>query len=47
VNAAKFDEKKIFVACGKSPFAEKIPSILAEAHQLLHGDQQKRLSQSE
>ncbi len=47
VNAAKFDEKKIFVACGRSPFAERIPGILAEAHALLHGDQQKRLSQSD
>ena len=47
VNAAKFNEKKIFLACGKSPFAERIPGILAEAHDLLHGEQQKRLSQSE
>lgn len=47
VNAAKFDGQKIFAACGKSPFAERIPEILAEAHALLHGEQQKRLSQSD
>ncbi|EDY16011.1 aldo/keto reductase [Chthoniobacter flavus Ellin428] len=47
VNAAKFDQAQIFAACGKSPFAERIPAILAEAHTLLHGEQQKRLSQSD
>jgi predicted aldo/keto reductase-like oxidoreductase len=47
VNAAKFDKQKIFAACGKSPFAERIPEILDEAHALLHGEQQKRLSQSD
>jgi hypothetical protein len=47
VNAAKFDEKRVFLACGKSPFAERIPGILAEAHTMLHGEQQKRLSQSD
>lgn len=47
VNAARVDEQSLFLACGKSPFAERIPRILTEAHELLHGEQQKRLSQSE
>jgi predicted aldo/keto reductase-like oxidoreductase len=46
-NAATFDADAVQLACGASPFAEKIPGILAEAHELLHGEQQKRLSQSE
>ncbi len=46
-NAAKFNADQVRLACGASPFAEKIPAILAEAHELLHGEQQKRLSQSD
>jgi predicted aldo/keto reductase-like oxidoreductase len=46
-NAAKFDAEQIRLACGASPFAERIPEILKEAHVMLHGEQQKRLSQSE
>jgi predicted aldo/keto reductase-like oxidoreductase len=46
-NAAKFDEGKIYSVCGRSPFAERIPGILREAHTLLHGEQQKRLTQSD
>ena len=46
-NAAKFDAKKIRAALGSHPFASRIPAILSEAHALLHGAQQKRLSESE
>jgi len=46
-NAARFNADQVRLACGASPFAERIPAILAEAHELLHGEQQKRLSQSE
>jgi predicted aldo/keto reductase-like oxidoreductase len=46
-NAAEFDPAGVQLACGASPFAERIPAILAEAHALLHGEQQKRLSQSD
>jgi predicted aldo/keto reductase-like oxidoreductase len=46
-NAAKFDAGAIQLACRRSPSAERIPGILAEAHSLLHGAQQKRLSQSD
>ena len=46
-NAAHFDGKKIRTALAGNPFAERIPSILAEAHALLHGEQQKRLSESD
>jgi predicted aldo/keto reductase-like oxidoreductase len=46
-NASKFDAAEVQLACGRSPFAELIPGILAEAHTLLHGAQQKRLSQSD
>jgi predicted aldo/keto reductase-like oxidoreductase len=47
LNAAKFDPAAVQLACGASPFAERIPDILSEAHALLHGEQQKRLSQSD
>ena len=46
-NAAKFDPEQVRLACGASPFAERIPGILTEAHTLLHGEQQKRLSESD
>ncbi len=46
-NAAQFDATAVQLACGASPFAERIPAILTEAHALLHGAQQKRLSQSD
>ncbi len=47
MNAAEFDAAAVQLACGASPFAERIPGILAEAHAMLHGAQQKRLSQSD
>jgi predicted aldo/keto reductase-like oxidoreductase len=46
-NASAFDPAAVRSALGAHPFAERIPGILAEAHTLLHGEEQKRLSQSE
>ena len=46
-NAAHFDGEKIHAALDGNPFAERIPAILAEAHAQLHGEQQKRLSESD
>ena len=46
-NAAHFDAEKIRAALVGNPFAERIPGILAEAHATLHGEQQKRLSESD
>jgi hypothetical protein len=45
-NAANFDDKKIMRACGKNPFAERIPGILREAHEMMFEAPKKRLSQS-
>jgi predicted aldo/keto reductase-like oxidoreductase len=47
VNAARFDPKAIRAVLDGHPFADRIPAILAEAHALLHGAQQKRLSESD
>ena len=46
-NAAKFDAKPVRAALGSHPFADRIPAILSEAHAMLHGEQQKRLSESD
>ena len=46
-NAASFDPQAITIALDGYPFAERIPAILQEAHALLHGEQQKRLSESD
>ncbi len=46
-NAEKFDERKIKECVRANPFVEQIPAFLAEAHQMLHGEQQKRLSESD
>ncbi len=46
-NAARFDAEKIRTALDGNPFADRIPGILAEAHAMLHGEQQKRLSESD
>ena len=46
-NAASVDPKAIRAALGDHPFADRIPAILSEAHAMLHGAQQKRLSESE
>lgn len=45
-NAAQFDEGLLLEQLGKSPFATKIPAILREAHELLLGEEKKRLSES-
>ena len=47
VNAANFDPKAIRGALGDYPFADRLPAILSEAHAMLHGEQQKRLSESD
>lgn len=47
VNAASFDASSLRAALGGSTFADRIPAILSEAHSLLHGEQQKRLSESD
>ena len=44
-NAAKAQAFDWRAALAKSPFAERIPAILREAHALLAGEPQKRLSQ--
>ena len=46
-NAASFDPRAVHAALANHPFAERIPALLSEAHALLHGEQQKRLSESD
>ena len=45
-NAATFDTAAIQRAVAANPFAARIPAILEEAHELLHGEAKKRLSES-
>ena len=45
-NAASFDESKLRAAIAKNPFAEKIPALLHEIHEMLFEAPKKRLSQS-
>jgi uncharacterized protein len=46
LNAEKLDELDISKALDKSPFADKIPTMLRETHKLLYKEPVKRLSQS-
>lgn len=45
-NAASFEASAILEAASRSPFRDRIPAILSEAHAMLAGEQQKRLSES-
>ncbi len=45
-NASEFNAKEIEKAVADNPFAARIPGILAEAHELLKGETQKRLSET-
>jgi hypothetical protein len=45
-NAATVDEEILAPALANSPFRERIPSILREAHAMLFGEAQHRLSES-
>ncbi|MFV0414971.1 MAG: aldo/keto reductase [Chthoniobacterales bacterium] len=45
-NAANFDEPALLKALKNSPFKERIPGLLREAHNLLFEAQKKRLSES-
>ena len=46
-NAATWDRAAVAKAVRESPFADRIPAILEEAHALLAGQERKRLSQSD
>jgi predicted aldo/keto reductase-like oxidoreductase len=46
-NAARWDRAAVAHAVRESPYASRIPEILVEAHALLFGEEQKRLSQSD
>ena len=48
-NAACLDEKlsEIVPILATSPFADKIPGLLRESHEMLRGEEKKRLSESE
>jgi len=46
-NATQFDAEAVMRAAKSNPFMERIPAILAEAHQMLIGEEKKRLSQSD
>lgn len=45
-NASDFDEAAVLAAVASSPFRDRIPGMLREAHEMLKGEQQKRLSQT-
>lgn len=43
---AEFEDRVLVPALKNSPFAAKIPQILREAHEMLNGEEKKRLSES-
>ena len=45
-HVAKLDRSRLSAAIAKSPFADRLPAILEEAHRLFHDAPVKRLSQS-
>lgn len=45
-NVSKLNERKLAPLLARSPFAERIPAILKESHEMLFEAPQKRLSQS-
>jgi predicted aldo/keto reductase-like oxidoreductase len=45
-NAAKAGQLNLRTALARSPFADRIPAVLREAHELLFDGPQKRLSRS-
>ncbi|MEI6560848.1 MAG: aldo/keto reductase [Verrucomicrobiota bacterium] len=47
INAASFDDEAMRCALSASPFADRIPAVLHEAHELLYDAPVKRLSQSD
>jgi len=44
--AVDFDDKEMIAALGDYPFADRVPEILREAHQMLNAEEVKRLSES-
>ena len=46
-NAAQWDRAAVAAAVKDSPYADRIPQILDEAHALLKGEEVKRLSQTD
>lgn len=46
-NAGEFDRAAVLAAVKGSPFADRIPDILTEAHEMLIGEEQQRLSKSD
>jgi predicted aldo/keto reductase-like oxidoreductase len=45
-NAGELDERVLVESLASSPFKERIPGVLREAHEMLVGEEKKRLSES-